>query len=346
MSVAVSLAGQYRRFVAGRVLVLVGLALALVAALLVDIASGPSGLGLGRLLAGDPLSRGEQVIFWTLRVPQAVMAVLVGAVLGLAGAELQTVLNNPLASPFTLGVSNAATLGAALAIVFDLALPGLGGVGAIPLLAFAFALGAMVLVQLLARLQGGGTDRVVLFGIAMVFVMNALLWLVQYVASAEAVQQIVFWTMGSLGRASWPKITVIGLVLALCLPWSLAQVWSLTALRGGEDQARAFGIAVDRLRWQVLLRVSLLAAAGVAFVGTIGFIGLVGPHIARLAVGEDHRFYLPASVLAGALVLSLAATAAKSLVPGLVLPVGIVTALVGVPLFMGLLFWQRGGRGA
>lgn len=334
-----SLALAYRRFVLGRVAVVCALAVALVCALAADIATGPSALRLADLLrAEDDAAR---VILWDIRLPQAVMAVLVGAALALAGAEMQTTLNNPLASPFTLGLTNAATLGAACAIVFDLAFPGVPALWTVPVTAFAFALTATFVVNLLARSQGAGADTVVLFGIAMVFVMNALLWLVQYVASADAVQQIVFWTMGSLTRATWEKAALVGLALALCLPMSLRQVWAMTTLRGGEDHARSCGIQVERLRLMVLVRVSLLAAAAVSFVGTIGFVGLVGPHLARLLVGEDHRFSLPAAALSGALVMSLASTASKTIVPGLVLPVGIVTALVGIPLFMALLLGQR-----
>lgn len=337
---ALSLTTGYRRFILGRMAIVAALAVAVAAAFVLDVATGPSGMRLVDLLnaGADP---SLQVILWDIRLPQAVMAVLVGASLALAGAEMQTTLNNALASPFTLGVTNAATLGAAAAIVFDLGIPGLSMVHAVPFFAFAAALGATLLVNFLARHRGAGADTVVLFGIAMVFVMNALLWLVQYVASADAVQQIVFWTMGSLSRSSWDKVAMVALALGLCFPLSLRQVWAMTTLRGGEDHARSFGIQVERLRLVVLLRVSLLAAVAVSFVGTIGFIGLVGPHLSRLMLGEDHRFYLPGAALAGALVMSLASTASKSVVPGLVLPVGIVTALVGIPLFMTLLLSQR-----
>ena len=182
---------------------------------------------------------------------------------------------------------------------------------------------------------------VVLFGIALLFSFEALLWLLQFIADSNALQQIVFWTMGSLGRATWTKIGIVGMVLSLCLLWSARQAWALTALRAGEDQARSFGISVERLRLVTLLRVSLLAATALSFVGTIGFVGLVGPHIARMLLGEDHRYYLPGSALAGALMLSLASILSKALVPGVVLPIGIITALVGVPLFMTLVLRQR-----
>lgn len=348
VSPTTSLSASYSRFVIWRVLIIVGIGLLLLMSFLGDVVTGPSALSLADLATGivhpHSLSRGAAVILWDIRLPYAAMAIVVGASLALAGAEMQTVLNNPLASPFTLGVTNAATLGAALAIVLDFDLPWIGQTYLIPVCAFVFAVGATLLIQGLARLQGPGTETVVLFGIAMVFVMNALLWLVQYMASADAIQQIVFWTMGSLARATWDKVAVVAAVLALCLPLSLRHVWAMTALRAGEDQARSFGVPVERMRLLVLLRVSLLAAAAVAFVGTISFIGLVGPHIARLTLGEDHRFYLPGAALAGALVLSLASIASKSLMPGLVMPVGIVTALVGIPLFMGLILTQRRGR--
>ncbi len=341
---AAPLARLYGRFVWSRLAVIGVLVAALLVSVLFDVATGPSPLSVPDIVTGlfdrSALPRGQAVILWDLRLPFAAMAVLVGAALGLAGAEMQTVLNNPLASPFTLGVSAAATLGASLVIVMDLSVPGIGATYLIPAGAFVFAVGSVMVIQMLARSFGATTDTVVLFGIAMLFAMNALLWLVQYVASPDALQQMVFWTMGSLGRSTWDKVAVVAAVLGVCLPLSMRKVWAMTALRGGEDQAKSFGIPVETLRLRVLLRVSILAAAAVAFVGTIGFIGLVGPHIARLALGEDHRFYLPGSALAGALLLSLASIASKNLIPGLILPVGIVTALVGIPLFMTLILTQ------
>ncbi|MBW7901751.1 MAG: iron ABC transporter permease [Rhodocyclaceae bacterium] len=339
------LAAAYRRFSFLRQLLLAALALALLASLVADVATGPSRFPLADVWRGlvdaASLSPAQAVILWDVRLPYAVMAVFVGASLGLAGAEMQTVLNNPLASPFTLGVSAAATFGASLAIVLGFDLFGLGQHLAIPFLAFLFAAAATLLIQALARSYGATVDTVVLFGIALLFTFEALGWLLQFIADSDALQQIVFWTMGSLARATWPKIAVVATVFAVCLAFSLRQVWVMTALRGGEEQARSFGVAVERLRLIVLLRVSLLAAAALAFVGTIGFVGLVGPHIARLLLGEDHRFFLPGAALAGALMLSLASIASKSLIPGVVLPIGIVTALVGVPLFMALILGRR-----
>ncbi|PLL89139.1 iron-siderophore ABC transporter permease, partial [Klebsiella michiganensis] len=155
-------------------------------------------------------------------------------------------------------------------------------------------------------------------------------------------QGLVFWTMGSIDRASWQKVGILFAILAVVMPLSMRSAWKLTALRLGEDRAVSFGINVRRLRLTTLLRISVLSAISVAFVGPIGFIGLVAPHIARLVFGEDHRFYLPASALIGALVLSLASVAAKNLIPGAVIPVGIVTSLVGVPFFLSIILRHRG----
>ena len=335
----------YARLVRRRLAILVALGALMTLAVLADIATGPSNLPLGAVLGGllDPagLDVPTRVIVWDVRLPYAAMAVLVGAALSLAGAEMQTILNNPLASPFTLGVSSAAAFGAALALVLGVGLPGVPASWLVPGNAFLFAFGSVLLLQAMARLRGTGVETLVLFGIAMVFTFNALVAVVQFVASQEALQQLVFWTMGSLGRANWRNLGILAAVLALVLPFSLAASWRMTALRLGEDRARSFGIAVGRLRFAALARVSLLAATSVAFVGTIGFIGLVGPHIARLLVGEDHRFFLPASLLTGALVMSLASVASKLIVPGVLLPVGIVTALIGVPFFLALILSRR-----
>lgn len=331
---------------------LIGLiALAIVASFAWDFLHGPAGLSPGRLLELllAPLEGGppdaEQLIVWGIRLPQALMAVLVGAALGLAGAEMQTVLDNPLASPFTLGLSEAAAFGAALAIVLGAVLPGVSELGdwAVTLNAFLFALFAALLLDAAARSLAMSAAGVVLFGIALVFSFNALLWLLQYLASAEALQAIVFWIMGSLTRANWPKVGAMAAVLALALPLALRDAWRLTALRLGEERAASFGVDVNRLRRASLLRTALLAGTAVSFVGTIGFIGLVAPHIARKLCGEDHRFYLPASALVGALMLSLAAVVAKAILPGAALPVGIVTALVGVPFFLAIVMRRGGG---
>jgi len=335
----------YASIIRKRIALIVTLGVGMVVALFLDIATGPSNLPLSDVFAAivDPESLGAstQAIVREVRLPAALMAVLVGAALSLAGAEMQTILNNPLASPFTLGVSSAASLGAAIAIVLGVGIPFLPALWTIPFYAFVFAFASVLLLQVVARLRGSSVETLVLFGIALVFSFNAAVALVQFIASQEALQQLVFWTMGSLSRATWSNLGILALVVAAVVPFSLAASWRMTALRLGEDRARSFGVDAARLRFLSLMRVSLLAATSVAFVGTIGFIGLVGPHIARLLVGEDHRFFLPASVLTGALVMSAASVLSKLIVPGTLIPVGIVTALIGVPFFTILILSRR-----
>lgn len=343
---APALAAQYRRFVLRRVCWIALFATALLATCLANILTGPAALSLAELAAGlaDPgaLDAGRYVIIWEVRLPFALMAVIVGACLGLAGAEMQTVLNNPLASPSTLGVMHAATFGASLAIVFAIAAPlGLPENYVVPICAFLGAFASILLILALSRFYGATAETVILFGIATVFALDAAVSMIQFVADSVSLQQIVFWTMGSLARASWEKVAIVSAVFVLCLPVSVRETWKMTALRGGEEYARSFGVAVDRLRFTVLLRVSMLTAVAVAFTGVIGFVGLLAPHIARLALGEDHRFYLPGSALAGAFILSGAAFISKSLVPGILIPVGIVTALIGIPLFLVLFATHR-----
>lgn len=335
----------YERRNLRRMVILVGLSAVLLVAFLLDLATGPSSLRVidtvRAILWPADASRTTLVIVWDVRMPAAVMAVLVGVALSLAGAEMQTILNNPLASPFTLGVSSAAALGAALAIVLGIGIPGVPESWIVTANAFLFAFGSLLLLQVLTKMRGAGVDSLVMFGIALGFTFGALIGLIQFIASADALQQMVFWGMGSLGRASGESITILGLVILLTLPFSFRASWKLTALRLGEDRARSFGVDVARLRFFALFRISLLAATAVAFVGTIGFIGLVGPHIARLLIGEDHRFFLPASALTGAVVTSLADVASKSIAPGVVVPIGIVTALVGLPVFFSLIVRRR-----
>lgn len=343
-AIAVPIA-DYQRILKRRWLLVTALVFIILLSILADFTLGPSGLGLAELGnallnpgSADPTTR---VIVWDIRLPYVLMAVAIGLSLGLAGAEMQTILNNPLASPFTLGISAAAAFGASLAIVLDLSLPGVPHSWMIATNAFIFALISALLLDAVARWGAMSTANLVLFGIALVFSFNALVSLVQFVASAEALQGLVFWTMGSLSRSTWPKVAAMLTLFAIILPLALRDTWKLTALRLGEDRAASFGINVPRLRLVSLLRISLLAALAVSFVGTIAFVGLIAPHIARRLFGEDHRFYLPGSALVGGVILSLASIASKNIVPGIIIPVGIVTSLVGVPFFLAVVLRRQ-----
>ncbi|MXP64740.1 iron ABC transporter permease [Roseomonas sp. M0104] len=337
--------GAYRRLARRRLALLATLALLLLTSLVADLALGPARYAYAevvRALLGLEVPQAVSVVVWEIRLPVALMAVVVGASLSVAGAQMQTVLNNPLASPFTLGISAAAGFGAALGFVLGVSLlPSGWSAWTIPANAFVSAMGCALLIHLLSRRRGMGTETIVLLGIALVFTFNAALAALEFIASEQALAAVVFWTMGSLGRTTWPKLGIAAAVLVLIWPLFARQAWALTALRLGEQKAASFGIQVGKLRLQTILLVSALASITVAFVGTIGFIGLVGPHIARMLVGEDQRFFLPASALAGALVLSAASVLSKAIIPGLILPIGVVTALVGVPFFFSLILSTR-----
>ncbi len=337
---------RYRQVLRQRLMLIGVLVLAILASVILDFTLGPAGLSLDTLWQTlthpDAVDAGTRVIVWDIRLPYALMAVVVGFSLGLAGAEMQTILNNPLASPFTLGVSSAAAFGAALAIILGIGIPGVPDQWFISANAFVFALFAALMLDGVTRWTKVSTSGVVLFGIALVFTFNALVSMMQFIASEDTLQGLVFWTMGSLARASWEKLGVLTAAFAILIPFSMLSSWKLTALRLGEDRAVSFGIDVRRLRLATLLRISILSALAVAFVGPIGFIGLVAPHIARMMFGEDHRYYLPSSALVGALVLSLASVASKNLIPGVIIPVGIVTSLVGVPFFLSIILRHRG----
>lgn len=337
---------RYRSIALRRAAVLTGLAIFVVAALLFDIAAGPADIGIGDVIRSvldpDGFDRRMHIIIWQVRMPDAVIAVVVGAALGLAGVETQTVLDNPLASPFTLGITAAATLGAACFFVLAPTAGAIGHALLLPGFAFAFALVASLLILALSGLHGGTSSTIVLYGIALLFLCEALTSALQYVASAEVVQEIVFWHIGNLTRAGWTEVAVVAAVFVLTLPLSLRDVWLLTALRGGEEQALSAGFSVRSIRLWVMVRVAVLSAAAVCFVGTIGFIGLVGPHVARLLLGEDHRYLVPGACLTGAGLLSMASCLSKLVVPGAIVPVGIITAIVGVPVFLALISLRRG----
>jgi iron complex transport system permease protein len=337
---------QYRALVRRRVKLLALLTLALACSLCADLATGPSRMGITDVLQAlfvGSLDRAHAVIVWEVRLPQALLAILVGAALAIGGTEMQTTLNNPLASPFTLGMSSAAIFGAALAIVLNVAIPGVPAQWVVSCNAFLFALGSVLLLQAAAGRRDAGSETLVLLGIALFFTFNALVAIMQFVATEQALQQLVFWTMGSLARASWTQVRLLAVVVAAVLPFSLAAAWPLTALRLGDERARSLALDVGRVRFSSLLRTSILTATAVSFVGTIAFVGLVGPHIGRMLVGEDHRFLIPASALSGALVLSLASVVSKTMLPGVLIPIGLVTALIGVPFFVSLI-WHRGAH--
>ncbi|MCZ9296678.1 FecCD family ABC transporter permease [Corynebacterium yonathiae] len=339
-----ALARQHKKLTWQRIGIVAGLTLIAAVAFIISNFVGAIDISPGEVIKGivNPAGLDDQTrtVLWQLRLPMAVMAVLIGMALSLAGAEMQTILNNPLAEPFTLGISAAAAFGGASSIVLKWQLitqPQFN----LALVAWLSAAVATAIIVIAAVIRGAKAETMVLLGIGLVFFFQAMLALIQYQSSAEALQQIVFWSMGSLTRANWAANGVLAAVLIIALPILWALGWRLTALRLGDARATAMGINTSRLRVVVLIVVSLVAATTVAFAGIIGFIGLVGPHIARMLVGEDQRYFLPASMAAGAAVMCAAHAVSLMIKPGLAIPIGIVTSLLGVPFFIAIVMTRR-----
>lgn len=318
---------------------------ALAVLLALDVGSGAAGLSWKQIFATlfQPQAAGatEHFIIWNLRLPQALMAIAAGAALGLAGAEMQTVLDNPLASPFTLGVSSAAALGAALSLALGLQLPGVPTQYATAANAFVMALLCSLMLDHAARRMQMAQQGIVLLGIALVFGFNAVLALIQLLSDATALQNLLYWMMGSLDGSRWADVALLSAVFLAIGAAALRHAWPLTALRFGEERAGSLGVDTRRVRRWALLRVSVLAATTVALVGVIGFVGLIAPHIARRLWGEDHRWFLPASACIGAIILLAASVCAKQLSSHVEIPAGIVTTLVGIPFFIIVLSRRR-----
>jgi len=300
-------------------------ALALVAFILA-IVLGPAGVPLSDLW-GSP-------IFWELRLPRALLAFLVGGALGVAGAALQALVRNPLADPYLLGLSGGAGLGAVAAIAL-----GLTGAWALPLAAFLGALGAMLLVYRLGLIGGAELDPrvLVLAGVAVGAFAAAISTAVVSLSEATQLRNAFLWLWGGLSTASWDTVTVMALYVPLPLVVLAAAARPLDLLALGEEPASYLGADVESLKRRVYLAASLLTAAAVAVSGVIGFVGLIVPHMGRLVWGHRHRALLPVSFLGGGTLLAFADTAARTAVAPRELPVGIVTALVGVPVFAFLL---------
>lgn len=270
-----------------------------------------------------------------LRLPRILLAALVGAGLAVCGAALQGCFRNPLVGPQVLGISSGAAFGGCLAIVFFASLP------AILIAAFVFGVLATALVYLLARTQRRTTVlMLILAGVVVGAWFAALISLVTYLADPDdAMQAIVFWLMGSFATASWAKLGAVLLPIAAGVGLLHALRFRLNVLSLGDEQAAALGVAVEPLRWAVLACVALVVSASVAVTGTVGWVGLVVPHVARMLVGADHRLLLPASALLGAGFTVLVDTLARS-ASGAEIPLGVITALVGAPVF-GVLLRRR-----
>ena len=269
-------------------------------------------------------------ILWQLRVPRVVIAACVGAALGIGGALLQGMLRNPLVDPYLTGVSAGAAAAIALSILAGIAAPVLPAVG------FVAGLGCALLVAALAR-RGSGIDanRLILAGVSLSALFSAIVaFAITRAHTIDAAQQILAWLAGSIAGRGWNDLTLSAPYFAVGTALAIAAVPSLNALRVGDTRARTIGVNVERAQWLILASASLLTAASVTLAGTVGFIGLIVPHLARRVVGSDARGILPASALLGAALCAIADAIARSIVAPSELPIGVLLAFIGVPAFL------------
>jgi iron complex transport system permease protein len=278
-------------------------------------------------------------IFFVARLPRVLAAALVGSAMALAGVVFQALLRNPLASPDTLGVSAGASLGAMLAITFDASFTMLG-IPAVTLASFAGSLGALAIVYGLSSARRRGTTTVVLLlgGVTLTALLSAVMAFIQYLADFTQTFRNVRWLMGSLDVASYAPL--LAALVPMALAWvgfaTLPRVLDLLSI--GSESAAARGVDVDRMERVALVSASLATGAAVSLAGPVSFVGIIVPHLVRLIVGSDHRLVLPASALFGATLLIACDLVARTIIAPLELPVGIVTAMIGGPVFLWLLF--------
>jgi iron complex transport system permease protein len=288
----------------------------------------------------------ESIIIWNIRLPQALTAIVAGAALSLSGAVMQSILRNPLGSPFTLGISHAAAFGAALSVML-LGAGQMGSTGADAVVisspylttfsAFLFSLAATGVIMGIARIRGTSPEIMILAGVALGALFTAGTMFLQYFADDVQLAAMVFWTFGDVARADWAELGIMAGITAVSAIYFILNRWNYNAIDAGDETAKSLGVPVKRIRLVGMLVASLITAVVISFLGVIGFVGLVCPHIVRRIIGDDHRFLLPASILVGGLLLLVSDTAARLILAPNVLPVSILTAFMGAPVFLYLL---------
>lgn len=315
-----------------------------VVSLFVILYWGNCNFTLAEVIAGFFSFSNETVIgryIWNIDMPIIIAAMIAGAGLSLAGTAMQCVLRNPLASPYTLGLSSAAAFGAAFSVIylnsgFIFSNPLLGTYRT-PLCAFLFSMVATVAILLLTRVTRVSSETMVLGGIAISAIFSAGLTLMQYMADPVQLSTIVSWTFGSVAYTSWSWDLILFAVLVLVAFFFFVNRWNMNTMDAGDEVAKGLGINTERFLTVSMVLASLLAAFMVSKFGVIAFVGLLGPHMARMLIGDDHRFLIPMSILIGMLLMLVANAVAMNIVRPMILPVGLLTSLLGGPAFMYLL---------
>ena len=331
-------------------LLLAGLAVGVVLAILWSLNVGPAAVDLKTVWAvlcdlfehNESLTNGQRVIVLQVRMPRIAASILVGVLLANSGLLMQGVFRNPLVSPYTLGVSNGAAFGASLAIIFS---AGMTSVAAsnnlVSIFAFLFAAITMYLVQAIGRMAKNSTKSLLLAGVAVSYLFSSLVSFIKYVVDVEKLPELVFWQMGSVSDATWPQILILLIAAVLGLAVMTFYAWDLNVMATGEESAISLGVNYKRVRRVAFFFSTLMTGVAVAFAGTIGFVGMVAPHAARMLVGNDYRYTVPTASLCGALLLLMADSLSRMLVTAIALPIGVITSMIGVPFFIWLIIQKR-----
>ncbi len=311
---------------------------------------GPPGVNawFGTILLSVPSPANPQaeLIVTGFRLPRIVLAVLTGISLAVAGTVMQSLMRNPLVSPFTLGLSSAASFGAAVAIVIG---PGLFGVASligqdsfIACMAFLFGVASMLMVYTFSRSRGTNQATLILTGVVLSYLFSAGLMLLQYITNNEKLRQLMIWLMGGMWGATWSAVSIVLPVTAGCVVFLAAKAWDFNAMAAGDDVAKNLGINVSRLRLGGLMAATLVSSCCLAFTGIIGFVGLMAPHICRIFIGNDHRYLIPCAALCGAAILLISDTLARTVMSPIEIPVGVIMYVIGGVFFMFLIARSRG----
>jgi len=347
--------GAYRQYIRRKWIVLVTMIVLTAAAGLMSLMAGSAGLSLSEVIQGVFRTGSKQMntIVWNVRMPRIGAALVVGTALAMCGCVMQNVLRNPLASASTLGVSQGASFGAAVSIIWlgagsqlntgsaNAAALTISNPMLVTICAFLGGMATTLVILGLSRIRGASPSVMILAGVAISAMFSGGTTLVQYFADDVMVATVVHWTFGNLGRAGWSEIYLIGALSLAAFLFFFAHRWDYNAMEGGMHTAKSLGVPVDFLIPASMAVCALISSVSVAFVGCINFIGLIAAHIMRRFVGNDFRFLIPCTALCGAVLLLAADIACRTLVMPTVLPIGALTSFVGGPLFLWLIMRRR-----
>ena len=346
------LISTYRRYIHRKRLFIIIFFICALCAVGLELSMGPYNIGffesfqiafdhIKGVVPETPLDRTKDFVIWDIRLPRAIAGLAVGAGLGVCGAAMQSALKNPLADPYTTGISSGASLGVAVAMILGTsALPMFSGDTMIIVNAFIFSLIPAAFIIFISVFKKTTSTSMILIGVAVMYIFSATTSLLMLYAEPEQLADVYIWSVGTLAKSNWDNLAYIvaGGALGVALLWTISKRLNILSLK--DESISALGVNAKNTRISTLVIVSLTTAVLVCFTGTIGFVGLVAPHMVRIFIGSDNRYLIPASASFGAVLLLLADVLAKQLGPA-GLPVGVITAVIGGPLFLIILMKQK-----